>query len=166
MSQPFCLGFTCSDLMMYMLHKAKHFDCKTFQNQNIVTRYSAATLLTRAAEEAHGPYRSPEKRFQSIYTFLKCYHNDYTCTIILIKKKPHYLQFEITWIPFIKGCFRTVAVEKISKFRQCIFTILLLSPLGKGYGPTFEETWIPFTQGCFVPSFGPVFLERKIFKFS
>ena len=27
-SQPFCLGFTCSDLMMYMymLHKAKYFD--------------------------------------------------------------------------------------------------------------------------------------------
>ena len=32
------------------------------------------------------------------------------------------------------------------KFHQCTFAILLLSPLGKGYGPLFEQTWIPFTQ--------------------
>ena len=33
-----------------------------------------------------------------------------------------------------------------------MFTLLLLSPLGKGHGPSFEETWIYFTQGCFVPT--------------
>ena len=37
------------------------------------------------------------------------------------------------------------------KFRQCIFAISKLSPLGKGWGPSFEQTWIPFTPGCFVP---------------
>ena len=51
-------------------------------------------------------------------------------------------------------------------FRQCIFAILLLSPLWKGRGPSCEQSWIPFTQGCFVPSLveiGSVVLEKKIF---
>ena len=57
-----------------------------------------------------------------------------------------------------------VLEKKISLFRQCIFTISLLSLLGKGHGPSFKETLIPFTQGCFVPSLveiGHVVLERK-----
>ena len=40
---------------------------------------------------------------------------------------------------------------------------LLLSPLGKGWGPSFVQTWIPFTQGYFVPSLveiSPVVLEK------
>ena len=48
------------------------------------------------------------------------------------------------------------------------FAISLLSPLGKGHGPSFEQIWIPITQGCFVPSMvkiGQVVLEKKIFKF-
>ena len=43
----------------------------------------------------------------------------------------------------------------------------LLSPLGKGHGPSFEQTWLPITQGCFVPSLieiGPVVLSRDFFK--
>ena len=47
---------------------------------------------------------------------------------------------------------------------QCNFTILLLSPLRKGNGPSFEQTLIPFTLGCFVPSLvkiGPLFPEKK-----
>jgi hypothetical protein len=50
---------------------------------------------------------------------------------------------------------------------QCIFTLLLLSPLGEERSPSFEETWIPYLQGWFVPSLvkiGPVVLEKKIFK--
>ena len=61
-----------------------------------------------------------------------------------------------------------VLEKKIFKFCQCIFAILLLSPLRKGRGPSFEQTWIPFTQGCFVSSLveiDPVVLEKKIFKF-
>ena len=53
--------------------------------------------------------------------------------------------------------------------RQCIFTILLLSPLGKERGPSFEQTWITFTQVCFVPSLveiGSVVLEKKTFLIS
>ena len=36
-----------------------------------------------------------------------------------------------------------VLERKIFKFRQCILTILLLSPLGKGWGPTFEQNLNP-----------------------
>ena len=67
--------------------------------------------------------------------------------------------FEQTFIYFTQGCFvpklveiGSVVLEKIFKFRQFIFTLLLLSPLEKGRGPLFEGTWIPFTQGWFVPS--------------
>ena len=52
---------------------------------------------------------------------------------------------------------------KIIKFRQCTFTILYLSPFGKGGGGSFEQTWILFTQGCFVPSLveiGSLVLEK------
>jgi hypothetical protein len=48
---------------------------------------------------------------------------------------------------------------------QCIFTLLLLPPLGEGQSPLFEQTWNHSTQGRFVPSLvkiGPVVLE--IFK--
>ena len=48
------------------------------------------------------------------------------------------------------------------------FRYFLLSPLGKGQGPSFEQTWIPFTQGSFVTSWveiGSVFLKKEIFKF-
>ena len=36
-------------------------------------------------------------------------------------------------------------------FGQCIFTLSLLSFLGKGRHPSFEETWILFTKECFMP---------------
>ena len=55
-----------------------------------------------------------------------------------------------------------VVLEKKS-FHQCIFVILLLSPLVKGHGPSFEQTWIPFTHGYFVVSLveiGPGVLEK------
>ena len=59
-----------------------------------------------------------------------------------------------------------VVLEKnIFKFHQRIFAISLLSPLGKGQGPSFEQTSILFTQGCFVPSlieFVPMVLEKKM----
>ena len=58
-----------------------------------------------------------------------------------------------------------VLKNKIFKVCQCIFSISLLSPLGKGRGPSFEQTWITITQECFVPSLveiGPVVLEMKM----
>ena len=47
-----------------------------------------------------------------------------------------------------------VVLEKKIFFKcsQRILVISLLSPLGKGWGPTFGQTRIPLTQGCFVPS--------------
>ena len=55
----------------------------------------------------------------------------------------------------------------IFKVCQYIFTISLLSPLGKGHGPSFEQVCFPITQGCFVPSLveiGPVVPKKNIFK--
>ena len=48
--------------------------------------------------------------------------------------------------------------------RQCIFTMLLSSPLGKGHGPSIEQTRISLIQEYFVPKLveiGPVVLEKK-----
>jgi hypothetical protein len=48
---------------------------------------------------------------------------------------------------------------------QCIFTLLLLPPLGEGQSPSFKDTWIPLPQGWFIPSLvkiGPVVLEKII----
>ena len=62
-----------------------------------------------------------------------------------------------------------VVLEKIFSFHQCILAISLLSPLGKGCGPSFEQIWIPITQACFVLSLfkiGQVVQEKKILKFS
>ena len=55
--------------------------------------------------------------------------------------------------------------ENLFKNSQCIFTISILSPLGKGC--IGEQTWIYFTPKCFVPclvEIGPVVLDNK-FKF-
>jgi hypothetical protein len=54
--------------------------------------------------------------------------------------------------------------RRFKKKFQCIFTLLLLSPLGERLSPSFEQTWIPLTQWWFVPSLvkiGPVVLEKK-----
>ena len=80
--------------------------------------------------------------------------------------------FEQNWIYITRGCFvrslleisPVVLEKKIFEFCQYILTLLLLSPLGKGHGPSFDQTWIPFTYGSFVPSsveIGPVVLEKK-----
>ena len=87
-------------------------------------------------------------------------------------KQGHGLWFEQSWILVTQGCFKPSLVEigpavlekKIFKCCQCNFTILQLSPLVRGNGPSFEQTWIPFTQGCFMPSLvkiDPVVLEKK-----
>ena len=55
-----------------------------------------------------------------------------------------------------------VLEKKNFKYRQCISSILLLSPLAEGHTPFFDQTWIPFTHGCFVPSLvviDPVFFS-------
>jgi hypothetical protein len=60
--------------------------------------------------------------------------------------------------------FGLLVLEKIFLNFQCIFTLLLLSPLGEGQSLSFEETKIPFPEGCFVPNLvkiGPVVLEEK-----
>ena len=45
-----------------------------------------------------------------------------------------------------------VLENKVFNFRQCIFAISIISPLGIGWDPSFEENKIPFTQGCFLSS--------------
>ena len=59
--------------------------------------------------------------------------------------------------------------EFFSNVVSVLFTISILSPLGKGWGTSFGPTSIPFTQGCFAQSLiliGLVVLEKKIFKIS
>ena len=105
----------------------------------------------------------------------------YFCYFIIIPpwKKRSGPSFEQTWILFTQEFFVLSLVEislnsteidpvvlekKIFKFRQYIFTLLLLSHRGKGRGSSFEQTWIPFTYGCFVRSLveiGPVVLAKK-----
>ena len=88
------------------------------------------------------------------------YHNVY------LERRKTIISFLITeWslfikprVPFTQECFvpsfdeigPVVLERKIFKFRQYIFAISLLSPLGKGRFPTFERTRLPFTKGCFV----------------
>ena len=70
--------------------------------------------------------------------------------------------FEQTWIPFTQRCNVAGLVEigpvvlekKIFLMCQCIFAILLLSPFGKGRGPSFEQTWIPFIPRMLYAKFG------------
>ena len=40
-------------------------------------------------------------------------------------------------------------LEKIFKFRHCLFAISLSSPVVNGQDSSFEQTWVPLTQGCF-----------------
>ena len=52
-------------------------------------------------------------------------------------------------------------------FLSMYFLYFILSPFGKGCGPSFEQTYITFTWGCFVPSLveiGSVVREKKILK--
>ena len=84
-----------------------------------------------------------EKQFQLINTFLQSY--DYSITSITREKNAiSFLRIEFfifvkTWVPFTQECFAPSLIEiapvvpekKILKFRQCIFSILLLSPLVK-----------------------------------
>ena len=61
------------------------------------------------------------------------------------------------------GTAQVVLKNKILNFANVIIVISLLSPLGKGCGPSFEEIWIFLKLGCFVPSLveiGPVILEK------
>ena len=79
--------------------------------------------------------------------------------------------FEQTWILFTLECLMPSLVEispmileKIFKVSLIYFRYVLLSPLGKGWGPSFEQTWIYFTKECSVLSLakiGPVALEEK-----
>ena len=62
------------------------------------------------------------------------------------------------------GPVHVVLEKMIFVFCQYIFTLSLLSPLGKGCGTSFVQIWIPFTKKCFVSSLveiGPVVLEKK-----
>ena len=61
----------------------------------------------------------------------------------------------------------SVVLEKIFKNVLCIFTILLLSPLGEGLSPSLKDAYICSILGRFVQNLvkiSPVVLEKKIFK--
>ena len=61
-----------------------------------------------------------------------------------------------------------LVLEKIFKNFLCIFTILLLSPLGEGLSPSLKDAYIRSILGRFVQNLvkiSPVVLEKK-FKLS
>jgi hypothetical protein len=67
--------------------------------------------------------------------------------------------FEQTWFPLPKyNLYQVWLILACWFWRrrffitfQCIFTLSLLYPLGKGVSPSFEQIWILFTLGWFVP---------------
>jgi hypothetical protein len=75
------------------------------------------------------------------------------------------LEFPSPWfVPSLIEFGLLVLEMKIFKNFHCIFTLLLLSPLGEGQSPSFEQTWNPSPQGWSVLSLveiGPVVLEKK-----
>ena len=94
------------------------------------------------------------KRPMSQFAKLWLYHN-----IDKERKKNIISYFRIecffivkNWITSTHGWFapslleigRMVLEKKIFNFWQCIFPTLLLSSLGKGWGPSFEQIWISF----------------------
>ena len=94
-----------------------------------------ALFLRKWKQEAHGPHGSPEKQFQSINTFLQSY--DYTITLIKRERKKAlspFWEFNVSYLQKNWNHF---------KFCHCIFAIFLLSPLGKGRGPSFDELEFP-----------------------
>ena len=62
------------------------------------------------------------------------------------------------WFKLVQWFLR----RRFFKFCQCTFAISLISPLGKGQGPSFEQT--PFTQGCIVPSLVEIDTWEDFFK--
>ena len=99
----------------------------------------------------------------------------------LIKRGKHiisYLRIDCvlfvnTWIPFTEGYIVPSLIEigpvilekKIFKLCQCIFSISLLPPLGKGCSPSLVKTLIIFTQKCFMSSLikiDSVILKKKM----
>ena len=52
--------------------------------------------------------------------------------------------------------------KKIFKFRQCIFAILQLSPIGKGRGSSFEQTLGFFIQGALMEIFKNVMMKKLV----
>ena len=75
------------------------------------------------------------------------------------------LHLRMLCVKFGWNCPSGSREEDFFLFFQCISAIWLLSPLGKGRGPSFEQTWVPFTQTCFVLSLvkiSPVVLVKKM----
>ena len=59
-------------------------------------------------------------------------------------------------------------VEFFSKFRQCFFSILIVSPLGKGWDPSFVQTWTLLPKDDFLPSLDYIWRSgswENVFKF-
>ena len=91
-----------------------------------------------------GQWAHLRNQFKSKNTFAKSY--DYIITLNWRGKTRSLSLFVKPWVSFIKWCFvpsfvdiGSVVLEKIFKFRQWIFAISLLSPLGKGLGPLFVK---------------------------
>ena len=106
------------------------------------------------------PHRSPGKPVQiNKHIFSKRYLNH---NVDLEKSKPIISFLIIEWslfgkpgFPFTRRCIvpyldkidPIIVQTKIFRFRECIFAISQLFPLGKRSGHSFEQSWIPFIKG-------------------
>ena len=72
------------------------------------------------------------------------------------------------FVPSLDEISPWVLKKKFCWILLMYFVSLLLSPLGKGKGPSFKYTWIYFTQGCSMSclvEIGLVVPEKKNIKF-
>ena len=103
-------------LAVESLHQIK-FTAKCAFIKVWINHQIRSMLHVNSRQEAHKPYRSPEKHFQPInvcnlQNLCNASYNDYTITLIK-RKKNHNLLFENwmvlylqkNWVPFTQGCF-------------------------------------------------------------
>ena len=77
-------------------------------------------------------------------------------TPLLSLRELNVSSFQQTWILFTQGCFvpslveiGQVVLERMFKFRQCIFAISQLSPLVKGRVPSLNKFESPSSEDAF-----------------
>ena len=96
-------------------------------------------------------------------------------TPLLSLRELNVSSFQQTWILFTQGCFvpslveiGQVVLERIFKFRQCIFAISQLSPLVKGRVPSLNKFESPSSEDAFCQvwlKLAQWFWRRRFFNF-
>ena len=118
-------------------------------------------------QEAFGPHRSPVKPVKiniNINSKLWLYHSD-----DVKRRKNNHLLFIITW-SFLQNLESLSPKTALCQFyiSSMYFHYFVIISSWKRAEPFISANFNSLAQGCFVTSLveiGPVFLEKKIFKF-